>query len=396
MRNVILAYFILFLLSVGIFIVLSFHAGFGYVFMQWHGWQLQTNLFLVLILFFISLIAIYACWYGLKQIFRRNIQNHLQPKSFQKLHPYERLGILWLLKAEASEQQQIISTYQASALLHPLIRAQMSLNQLDTSSAKDWLKQSKNPLFELAELLKIDIALVEENHAEAFERIEFLSVQPLSTWLQPVATAYQAQLQEKWLQLSLQYPWKMFDATHQPQFDQAQNVLWLQALFQFRERADERVIDQLKTWIENQKSMIDDYPVEHKIILLKLMVQFEQFDLQSFAFAEQILEERFVPDVLYIWLDQVFEHAHLDIDVIASKIEAWSTQYPAQPSIAFAKWHIAQAQGKIDEANELLTQYPEDPYMAYLRIKSALPSDDLQLDLKRLLQFSDQDFKFNL
>lgn len=396
MRNVILAYFILFLLLVGIFIVLSFHAGFGYVFMQWHGWQLQTNLFLVLILFFISLIAIYACWYGLKQIFRRNIQNHLQPKSFQKLHPYERLGILWLLKAEASEQQQIISTYQASALLHPLIRAQMSLNQLDTSSAKDWLKQSKNPLFELAELLKIDIALVEENHAEAFERIEFLSVQPLSTWLQPVATAYQAQLQEKWLQLSLQYPWKMFDATHQPQFDQAQNVLWLQALFQFRERADERVIDQLKTWIENQKSMINDYPVEHKIILLKLMVQFEQFDLQSFAFAEQILEERFVPDVLYIWLDQVFEHAHLDIDVIASKIEAWSTQYPAQPSTAFAKWHIAQAQGKIDEANELLTQYPEDPYMAYLRIKSALPSDDLQLDLKRLLQFSDQDFKFNL
>ena len=396
MRNVILAYFILFLLLVGIFIVLSFHAGFGYVFMQWHGWQLQTNLFLVLILFFISLIAIYACWYGLKQIFRRNIQNHLQPKSFQKLHPYERLGILWLLKAEAFEQQQIISTYQASALLHPLIRAQMSLNQMDTSSAKVWLKQSKNPLFELAELLKIDIALVEENHAEAFERIEFLSVQPLSTWLQPVATAYQAQLQEKWLQLSLQYPWKMFDATHQPQFDQAQNVLWLQALFQFRERADERVIDQLKTWIENQKSMINDYPVEHKIILLKLMVQFEQFDLQSFAFAEQILEERFVPDVLYIWLDQVFEHAHLDIDVIASKIEAWSTQYPAQPSIAFAKWHIAQAQGKIDEANELLTQYPEDPYMAYLRIKSALPSDDLQLDLKRLLQFSDQDFKFNL
>ena len=396
MRNVILAYFILFLLLVGIFIVLSFHAGFGYVFMQWHGWQLQTNLFLVLILFFISLIAIYACWYGLKQIFRRNIQNHLQPKSFQKLHPYERLGILWLLKAEAFEQQQIISTYQASALLHPLIRAQMSLNQLDTSSAKDWLKQSKNPLFELAELLKIDIALVEENHAEAFERIEFLSVQPLSTWLQPVATAYQAQLQQKWLQLSLQYPWKMFDATHQPQFDQAQNVLWLQALFQFRERADERVIDQLKTWIENQKSMINDYPVEHKIILLKLMVQFEQFDLQSFAFAEQILEERFVPDVLYIWLDQVFEHAHLDIDVIASKIEAWSTQYPAQRSIAFAKWHIAQAQGKIDEANELLTQYPEDPYMAYLRIKSALPSDDLQLDLKRLLQFSDQDFKFNL
>ena len=396
MRIVILAYFILFLLSVGIFIVLSFHAGFGYVFLQWHGWQLQTNLFLVLILFFISLIAIYACWYGLKQIFRRNIQNHLQPKSFQKLHPYERLGILWLLKAEAFEQQQIISTYQASALLHPLIRAQMSLNQLDTSSAKDWLKQSKNPLFELAELLKIDIALVEENQAEAFERIEFLSVQPLSTWLQPVATAYQAQLQEKWLQLSLQYPWKMFDATHQPQFDQAQNVLWLQALFQFRERADERVIDQLKTWIENQKSMINDYPVEHKIILLKLMVQFEQFDLQSFAFAEQILEERFVPDVLYIWLDQVFEHAHLDIDVIASKIEAWSTQYPAQPSIAFAKWHIAQAQGKIDEANELLTQYPEDPYMAYLRIKSALPSDDLQLDLKRLLQFSDQDFKFNL
>ena len=113
MRNVILAYLILFLLLLGVFIVLSFNAGFGYVFLQWHGWQLQTNLLLVLILFFIFLIVLYACWYGLKQIFRRNIQNHLQPKSFQKLHPYERLGILWLLKAEASEQQQIISTYQA-------------------------------------------------------------------------------------------------------------------------------------------------------------------------------------------------------------------------------------------------------------------------------------------
>ena len=396
MRNVILAYLILFLLLLGVFIVLSFNAGFGYVFLQWHGWQLQTNLLLVLILFFIFLIVLYACWYGLKQIFRRNIQNHLQPKSFQKLHPYERLGILWLLKAEASEQQQIISTYQASALLHPLIRAQMSLNQMDTSSAKEWLKHSKNPLFELAELLKIDIALVEGNHAEAFERIEFLSVQPLSTWLQPVATAYHAQLQKKWLQLSLQYPWKMFDATFQPQFDQAQNVLWLQALFQFKDRADERAVDQLEAWIHQQQSVIANYPVEHKIILLKLMVQFERFDLQSFIFAEQILAERFVPEVLYIWLDQVFEHAHLDIDVIASKIEAWSAQYPAQPSIAFAKWHIAQAVGNIDEANALLAQYPEDAYMAYLRVKSALPSDDLQQDLKRLLQFSDQDFKFNL
>lgn len=396
MRNVIFAYLILFLILVGAFIVLSFNVGFGYVFLQWHGWQLQTNLLLVLILFFILLIALYASWTVLKRIFRRNIQNHLQPKSFHKLHPYERLGILWLLKAEQYEQQQIISTYQASALLHPLIRAQMSLNQMDAETAKDWLKHSKNPLFELAELLKIDIALLEENHAEAFERIEFLSVQPLSTWLNPVKSAYQAQLQQKWLQLSLQYPWKMFDATHQPQFEQTQNILWLQALFQYKDRADAQAIDQLAQWIENQQEMIQSYPVEHKIVLLKIMVQFERFDAHSFIFAEQILAERFVPEVLYIWLDQVFEHAHLDIEVIAEKIESWSQQYPAQPSLAFAQWHIAHQQGDMTQANHLLAQYPDDPYMAYLRVKSALSSDELQHDLKLMLQFSEQDFKFNL
>lgn len=106
--------------------------------------------------------------------------------------------------------------------------------------------------------------------------------------------------------------------------------------------------------------------------------------------------KRFVPEVLYIWLDQVFEHAHLDIEVIAEKIESWSQQYLAQPSLAFAQWHIAHQQGDMTQANHLLAQYPDDPYMAYLRVKSALSSDELQHDLKLMLQFSEQDFKFNL
>lgn len=397
MRYFLLSYLSVCLILIVIFILLSFNAGFGYVYIQWHGWQLQSNLFLLLMILLTGYGVLYALGYLGKALFRRNIQKYQIPKSFQHLHPYERLGILWLLHAERVERQKIISTYQSSVLLSPLIQARLWLNQQETGQARQALKQIKNPLFELAELLKIDIALAEQQYAEALDRLEFLTVQPLSIWLQPVQHAYQVELQDKWMQLSQTCPWWIFKASHQPQFNTQQNILWFQALLNQSDHVSQEEQQLLQEWFEQQHGRIQNYDIQEKILLLKLMGQFDLFNVDTFKFAHEILQQRFIPEVLYIWLDQALNHAGITLEHIDQQIQGWQQQYASQPSLSFAKWHVLQRQQKFEEAEQVLSQYPDDPYMAYLRLQDSIKTSNLlQDDLRLLLYYSRQDFKFNL
>lgn len=395
MRYILLSYLCICLLCFAMFLILSMNTGFGYVFVQWHGWQLQTNLFVVLGLFLTAILLIYGLWMGVKRIFRRYLQPYQTPKSFAQLHPYEKLGILWLLHAERIEQQQIIESYQPSYVLYPLIRARIALAQQDTLTAKTWLKDQTTPLFELSELLKIDIALLEKDHLGALNRLEFLSVQPLSAWLMPVEQAYQHELREKWFQFAQQCPWWVFKATAQINFDAAQISQWLHALLKYSDDATEAEQHLLYEWYIERKEHVAQYYVEDQIGLLKLMSQYPILDEESFILAQDILQYRFVPEVLYIWLDKGIDVDN--VELLDTQVQHWLDQYPAQPSLIFAKWHILQKLQQHDKAQALLRLYPDDPYMAYLRLNDAIESSlDLKNDLKLLMRYTGQNFKFDL
>lgn len=383
-------------LLLALFFVLSFNSGFGYVYMQWLGWQVQSNILLLLLLSFFAVALMALLWLFLRKLLQRQVAKHFVPKSFRQLHPYERLGIIWLLHAERVEQDKVLTTYQNSALLYPLVQARVEIRQGNTAQAKEWLKQIKNPLFELAELAKIDVALAEKNYAEALQRLEFLTVQPLSSWLSPVAAAYQAELQEKWLLLSQTCPWWIFKASHQPQFNCAQQQLWLQALLLQSDVATLEDQQLLLAWYRQGLNECLQGNVDEKITLLKLMSQYVALDLDSVDLSKRILSHLFVPEVLYIWLDKSLGQS-LDIAVIAEQVAHWQEQYPAQPSLTFAQWHILQRQNKPEAAAELLPLFPDDAYMAYLRVQNTLQSSgQMQHDLKLLLQYSKQDFRFDL
>ncbi|KAA8732349.1 heme biosynthesis protein HemY [Acinetobacter qingfengensis] len=398
MRFTLLTYLCICLLLAALFMVLSFNSGFGYVYIQWLGWQIQSNLFLLLFLLFIASGIFYLLWRLLRYTLRRNLQRYQIPKSFQQLHPYEQLGVLWLLKAERVEQNRIFQTYQNSVLLNPLIHAKLLLKQQQPEQAKIWLQQTPNPLFELTELLKVEIALLERDYAVALERLEFLTVQPLSAWLHPISDAYQAELQEHWLQLSRVCPWWLFKASHQPRFDVQQTQIWFQALLVQREQADAIEQQLFFDWYDHIESDINqNYDIEQQILLLKLINQFDALHQSSYLLAQNILQQRFVPQVLYIWLDKALNHSQEDILVLEQQVQNWQQQYPAQASLTFAQWHIYQRQAKHEQAKHLLSQYPDDAYMAYLRIQDALQhTTSLQQDIHLLLHYSKQDFKFDL
>lgn len=396
MRYVLLSYLSIVLVSITLLIILSINSGFGYVFVQWNDWQIQTNLFIILLLFYFSIVLFYLMWLGIKSILRRYLKKYEIPKSFSKLHPYEKLGILWLLHAERIEQKQIIEAYQPSYVLYPLIRARIALAQKDTITAQTWLKDYSITLFELAELLKIDIDLIGEDYANVLNRLEFLSVHPLSAWLTPVQNAYQNELKEKWFQFAQQCPWWIFKTHHKIDFDMTQKSIWLAALLQQVNEATEEDQHLLSEWYFSNKSEIVQYYVEDQISLLKLMSQFELLNKETFIFAQEIMQYRFVPEVLYIWLDQGFK-LKSNIENLQNQVELWETKYPAQPSLIFAKWHIFNKLNQLDKANELLTLYPNDPYMSYIRLNHAIHSSpELKHDLQTVMYYSGQNFKFDL
>lgn len=398
MRQNIFPYVLLCLILTALFIVASFHQGFGYVYIQWSGWQIQSNLLFILWLLFIGAGILYALSLLLKRIFRRSLQKYQIPKHFNQLHPYEKLGVLWLLHAIPSQHDFITRTYKESVLLYPLVQAQILLNQQKHRQAQQWLKQDQSQLFEIHELLKIELALRQQDYPQALDRLQFLTVQPLSQWLQAVQGAYQTELQQKWLQYAIQCPWQILHIEVKPQLNSEQNQQWLQALLNQMSLATAEDKTALTAWYQPLSEQLPPYEsVDENIVLLKLISQLDAFHQHSFQLAQWILQHRFQPQVLYIWLDKVLNQQYFSLAQIERQIEQWQQQYPAQPSLNFAQWHIYQRQGKYAEAEQLLRQYPEDAYMAYLRLQDSIKhADNLQHDLRLLLHYSKQDFKLDL
>lgn len=67
-------------------------------------------------------------------------------------------------------------------------------------------------------------------------------------------------------------------------------------------------------------------------------------------------------------------------------------RYAGVPMLSFAKWHIYVATDRQQEAEQLLTLYPDNILMSYLRIKSVL-GDNFDL-IKQLNLIFENDVNF--
>lgn len=157
MKQIFLAYTLVSLLVLALLSVLSYGYGAGYVYVQWRNWQMQTNLWIWLALLAIFGLIIQLVWLQLKRYLTREQRKTETVLDFKTLHPYEQLGVIWLLQAERDQQLFIQRVFSQSGLLRGVIESRLFLGNAETDLALKSLNQASPHAFELAELQRIEI-----------------------------------------------------------------------------------------------------------------------------------------------------------------------------------------------------------------------------------------------
>ncbi len=71
MKQILIAYGLVSLIAIAVLSVLSYGHGAGYVYVFWHDWQLQTNLWIVFIALALLSFSLHLVWLGLKRYLSR-------------------------------------------------------------------------------------------------------------------------------------------------------------------------------------------------------------------------------------------------------------------------------------------------------------------------------------
>ena len=85
---------------------------------------------------------VHLAWHLLKRYLnkeRRKLENAL---SFNRLHPYEQLGVVWLLEGEREKQDFIQDIFNQSGLLKNIIQARLLFTGQHYPEALKALEQS--------------------------------------------------------------------------------------------------------------------------------------------------------------------------------------------------------------------------------------------------------------
>ncbi len=101
--------------------VLSYGYGAGYVYIYWRDWQLQTNVWILLLLMgALSLFAQFI-WMVVRRYLHREQRKLETVFNFSHLHPYEQLGVIWLLEAAKDQQSFVNQVFEKSGLLKGIV-----------------------------------------------------------------------------------------------------------------------------------------------------------------------------------------------------------------------------------------------------------------------------------
>ncbi|KGH46213.1 heme biosynthesis protein HemY [Acinetobacter lwoffii] len=387
MKQILLAYLFVCLLGIAGLSILSYGHGAGYVYLYWREWQLQTTLwFLAASLVSVSFLM-HCIWYAIKQYRSREKRKTETVFSFSRLHPYEQLAVIWLLNAAQDQRDFIQQSFTKSGLLKHIIDARLSWGQQQYTHALTALNQSNPMAFELAELQRIEIYLSQQQGEQALTHLEFLNQHELSPWLIQVKTAYEQRLVALWGVFAMQFPWLYLRSTQYGHLDQEVKKTWLEQLLLAYDQATQDDLFYLQQRYLDLKPQIFDRDYSVKLLWLKLLFRMPEMSAEHEVLAIHLMEQQFNQDVFYLWFQQQLLRQNPDYDAIAQQISHWETKYPALPVLSFAKWHVLQATGYTDQAQQLLDLYPDDIRMSYLRIKAALQDrEDLLQQLNAVFE----------
>lgn len=387
MKQILLVYLFVCLLGIAGLSILSYGHGAGYVYLYWREWQLQTTLwFLAASLVSVSFLM-HCIWYAIKQYRNREKRKTETVFSFSRLHPYEQLAVIWLLNAAQDQRDFIQQSFTKSGLLKHIIDARLSWGQQQYTHALTALNQSNPMAFELAELQRIEIYLSQQQGEQALTHLEFLNQHELSPWLIQVKTAYEQRLVALWGVFAMQFPWLYLRSTQYGHLDQEVKKTWLEQLLLAYDQATQDDLFYLQQRYLDLKQQIFDRDYSVKLLWLKLLFRMPEMSAEHEVLAIHLMEQQFNQDVFYLWFQQQLLRQNPDYDAIAQQISHWETKYPALPVLSFAKWHVLQATGYTDQAQQLLDLYPDDIRMSYLRIKAALQDrEDLLQQLNAVFE----------
>ncbi|USA52920.1 heme biosynthesis protein HemY [Acinetobacter sp. C32I] len=372
MKHLLWIYLLASLVLFALFAILSYGYGNGYVYIYWRDWQFQSGVWGLIALFIvISLLAQFAWLFG-KRYFAQEQRKKETILHFKDLHPYEQLGIVWLLEAAKDQQVFIERVYTQSGLLNHIIDAQFDYKNGDYETALQSLEKSAPMAFELAELQRIDIYLEQQETQKALTHLEFLAQHQLSPWLIEIETAYQQRITALWGKLALQAPWLFLQTTQYGLLDAEHRDLWLQQLLI---RFDQASVDDLAALQHRYLFLQDEIqtrPYTSKVLWLKLLARMPEMSVQHEDLALHLLQDQFDPEVFYLWFQQQLLKQIPDYGYVEQRIMQLEQRYTSVPMLSFAKWHIYVATQRQTEAEQLLTLYPDNILMSYLRIKSTL------------------------
>lgn len=387
MKQILLAYLLVALLGLAVLSVLSYGHGAGYVYLYWREWQIQTTLWFLLGIMLALSLLMHMLWYATKRYLDHQQRQQATVFSFARLHPYEQLGVVWLLNAAQDQRDFIQQAFNRSGLLKHIVDARLAWGQQQYAEALAALTHSHPMAFELAELQRIEIYLAQQNGQQALTHLEFLNRHELSPWLRRVKNAYEQRLTALWGEFALQFPWLYLRSTQYGHLEKNAKKIWLQQLLRAYDQADAEDLNYLQQRYSDLKSEIFNRDYDVKLLWLKLLFRMPTMYDEHEVLATHLLEQAFNQDVFYLWLQQQLLKQAPDYAYIEQQISVWEAKYTALPILTFARWHIMQATGRAGEARQLLDLYPDDIRMSYLRIKSELQGkDDLLQQLNAVFE----------
>ncbi|MEB3754462.1 heme biosynthesis protein HemY [Acinetobacter sp. MD2(2019)] len=398
MTSLLRAYFWVGLLLMALLSVFSYGYGVGYVYIYLRHWQIESNIWVLMIGLLCLSFVLQVLWLGLKRYLSKRMRKEQQILSFEQLHPYEKLAVLKVLEAGHEQEKMLQELYQPSVLFKEIVQANMLWRAGHSQQALDILAHSSTLAFELAAFLRIEIYLSQMQGQQALSHLEFLSQHDLSPWLQDLQQGYEHKLTQLWGAFATQFPWLYLYASQFGQLHAEDKTHWLQ---QILSQYDQASVEDLEALQQCYHQLVYVQHVnmarENKILWLKILARMPEMGREHTLLAEDLLDELFDQEVFYLWFETQLLKQQPDYLEIEQHVNAWEQKYNQLPIFAFAKWHVYQATHRIAESEALLSLYPDNVLMSYLRIKIQLQgNEELSEQLNLLFESNSNYLKINI
>lgn len=387
MKKLFIAYALVALVLLSLLAVGSYGYGSGYLYIHWRDFHIQSTLWFAVFAILLISLLIQLLWLVLAKRYMQSKRETNAVMTFQALHPYEQLGMVWLLNAALSQKELITAKFQSSALLKDVMAARLAYLQGDYAQALTALNQSQPAIFELAELQKIEIYLAQHDVEQAYTHLVFLTQHHLSPWLVDLQSAYHARLNELWGIFAKIEPWRYLSHDAQITLCAEDAYLWREALLKQIQQGTTEQKQQLLAKYTAERNTILNGDIEQQIQWLKLWVHIAPHDAEIEQLAMHLLAQRLNQEVLFIWLHWKMQQTAPALAEIEQYIDQLEQRYSFVPALAYARCYLYEKQNRLELLQQVFAQYPDDVYIHYYKLKHALGHDvDLVRSLNKIFE----------